>query len=58
MSGYDLEVLPYSHLSSFESGKGMTGHHIKFYASGNEVTSSGSTGTPTFQPSSLSSSST
>jgi Bacterial PH domain/Short C-terminal domain len=38
MGGYDLEVFPYSHLSSFESGEGVTGHHIKFYASGNEVT--------------------
>jgi Bacterial PH domain/Short C-terminal domain len=37
MGGYDLEVFPYTAISSIEAGKGMTGHHIKFFASGNEV---------------------
>jgi len=37
MGGYDLEVFPYRHISSIETSKGMTGHVVKFYASGNEV---------------------
>jgi Bacterial PH domain/Short C-terminal domain len=37
MGGYDMEVFPYKGISSIEMGKGMTGHHIKFFASGNEV---------------------
>jgi hypothetical protein len=37
MGGYDFEVFPYDHISSIESGKGMMGHHVKFFASGNEV---------------------
>jgi Bacterial PH domain/Short C-terminal domain len=37
MGGYDLEVFPYAAISSIETGKGMAGHHIKFFASGNEV---------------------
>jgi hypothetical protein len=37
MTGYDLEVFPYENISSIEMGKSMMGHHIKFFASGNEV---------------------
>jgi PH (Pleckstrin Homology) domain-containing protein/putative oligomerization/nucleic acid binding protein len=37
MGGYDLEVFPYKNISSIETGKGMTGHTLKFFASGNEV---------------------
>ena len=37
MGGYDLEVSPYDHISSIETSKGMTGHQVKFFASGNEV---------------------
>jgi hypothetical protein len=38
LGGYDLEVFPYENISSIEMGKGMVmGHHIKFFASGNEV---------------------
>jgi PH (Pleckstrin Homology) domain-containing protein/putative oligomerization/nucleic acid binding protein len=37
MGGYDLEVFPYKHISSIETSKGMMGHEIKFFASGNEV---------------------
>src|SRR4051794_8137567 len=37
MGGYDMEVFPYKGISSIETGKGMTGHHVKFIASGNEV---------------------
>lgn len=37
MTGYDLESFPYSNISSLEMGKNMMGHHIKFFASGNEV---------------------
>lgn len=35
--GYDLESFPYSNISSFEQSKGMMGHKIKMFASGNEV---------------------
>jgi hypothetical protein len=37
MGGYDLEVFPYDHISSIETSKGMMGHQVKFFASGNEV---------------------
>jgi Bacterial PH domain/Short C-terminal domain len=37
MTGYDLEVFPYENISSIEMGKSMMGHHIKLFASGNEV---------------------
>jgi Bacterial PH domain/Short C-terminal domain len=37
MGGYDFEVFPYKAISSIETGKGMTGHHVKFFASGNQV---------------------
>jgi Bacterial PH domain len=37
MGGYDLEVFPYKNITSIETGKGMGGHHVKFFASGNEV---------------------
>jgi hypothetical protein len=37
MGGYDLESFPYSNISSFEQSKGMMGHKIKMFASGNEV---------------------
>lgn len=35
--GYDLESFPYPNISSFELSKGMMGHKIKMFASGNEV---------------------
>lgn len=37
LTGYDFEVFPYENISSIEMGKSMMGHHIKFFASGNEV---------------------
>jgi hypothetical protein len=38
LGGYDLESFPYENLSSIEMGKQMVmGHHVKFFASGNEV---------------------
>jgi hypothetical protein len=37
MFGYDLEVFPYSNISSIEMGKGMMGHTISFFSSGNAV---------------------
>lgn len=36
-AGYDLESFPYSNISSFEQSKGMMGHKIRMFASGNEV---------------------
>ena len=35
--GYDLEVFPYSNISSIEISKGIMGHTISFHASGNKV---------------------
>jgi hypothetical protein len=35
--GFDLEVFPYSSISSLEMGKGLMGHKISFFASGNKV---------------------
>lgn len=37
LTGYDLEVFPYSNISSIETGKGMLSHHLAFFASGNKV---------------------
>lgn len=37
MMGYDLEVFPYSNISSIEMSKGMMGHSISFFTSGNKV---------------------
>jgi Bacterial PH domain/Short C-terminal domain len=37
MGGYDFEAFPYKNISSIEMSKGMMGHRIKFFASGNEV---------------------
>jgi hypothetical protein len=38
LGGYDLESFPYENISSIEMGKQMVmGHHVKFFASGNEV---------------------
>lgn len=37
LTGYDLESFPYSNISSIEMGKNMMGHHIKLFASGNEI---------------------
>ena len=35
--GYDMEVFPYSNISSIEMGKSLMGHTISFFASGNKV---------------------
>ncbi|MFA6071557.1 MAG: PH domain-containing protein [Janthinobacterium sp.] len=35
--GYNMEVFPYSNISSIEISKGMMGHAIAFFASGNKV---------------------
>lgn len=37
LTGYDLEIFPYSTISSIEMGKGIMGHKIKFFASGNQA---------------------
>lgn len=37
MGGYDFESYPYGNISSFEQSKGMMGHSIRFFASGNAV---------------------
>ncbi|MGY4689373.1 PH domain-containing protein [Salibacterium sp. K-3] len=37
MTGHETESFPYSNISSFESGKGMLGHYMNFFASGNKV---------------------
>ncbi|MBB6452253.1 hypothetical protein HNQ94_000698 [Salirhabdus euzebyi] len=37
LTGYELESFPLENISSFESGKGMLGHKISFFASGNKV---------------------
>ena len=36
-SGFDLESFPFKNISSYEYGKELLGHKIKFFASGNEV---------------------
>jgi len=38
LTGYDLEVFPYSTITSIEMGKGILGHKITFFASGNKAT--------------------
>jgi len=38
LTGYDLEVFPYSTISSIEMGKGIMGYKITFFASGNKAT--------------------
>lgn len=37
LGGYDLESFLYGNVSSFEQSKGMMGHSISFFASGNKV---------------------
>jgi hypothetical protein len=37
MTGYELEVFPYSTISSIEMGKNITGYYMRFFASGNKV---------------------
>src|SRR5215207_7322140 len=37
LTGYDFESFPYDNISSFEQGKGIMGHRVKFFASGNEA---------------------
>ena len=37
ITGYDLEVFPYSKISSFEMGKEFLGHYISFFSSGNKA---------------------
>jgi len=36
--GYDLETFPFDNISSIEKSKGMMGHRIAFFASGNKST--------------------
>lgn len=38
LGGYDLESFQYGNVSSFEQSKGMMGHSISFFATGNKVT--------------------
>jgi len=37
MFGYDMEVFPYTNISSIDMGKSLMGHHFSFYASGNKA---------------------
>ncbi len=37
MIGYDMEVFPYKSISSIEVSKGMLGHKISFFSSGNKA---------------------
>jgi len=37
LTGYDMEIFPYSTISSIEMGKGLMGHKINFFASGNKA---------------------
>src|SRR3954452_1224314 len=37
LGGYDLESFAYGNISSFEQSKGMMGHSVSFFASGNKV---------------------
>jgi hypothetical protein len=37
MLGYSIEVFPYSNISSLEMSKGLIGHTITFFASGNHA---------------------
>ena len=38
LGGYDMEIFPYRNISSIEFGKGLMGHKVAFFASGNDVT--------------------
>ena len=38
LMGYDLETFPFENISSLEKSKGMMGHTITFFASGNKAT--------------------
>ena len=38
ITGYEMEVFPYSTISSVEHGKGLMGHKITMFASGNKAT--------------------
>ena len=38
ITGYEMEVFPYSTISSIEHGKGLMGHKITLFASGNKAT--------------------
>ena len=37
LTGYDFEAFPYTNISSMEMGKGLMGHYINFFASGNSA---------------------
>jgi hypothetical protein len=37
LAGYDLEVFPYSSISSIDMGKDLMGHRISLFASGNKT---------------------
>lgn len=37
LTGYELESFPYENISSFEASKGLMGHALSFFASGNKV---------------------
>jgi hypothetical protein len=37
LTGYELESFPYENISSFEASKGIMGHSLSFFASGNKV---------------------
>lgn len=37
LTGFDAEEIPYGNISSLEMGKGLLGHVISFFASGNKV---------------------
>ena len=37
LTGYDMEIFPYSTISSIEMSKGIMGHKIVFFASGNRA---------------------
>ncbi|MBU1143669.1 MAG: PH domain-containing protein [Firmicutes bacterium] len=37
LTGFDLEIFPYSKISSIEFSKGLMGHTISFFASNNKV---------------------
>jgi len=38
LMGYDLEVFPFENITSIEQSKGIMGHKITFFASGNKST--------------------
>jgi len=37
ITGFDLEIFPYSNISSIEMSKGIMGYRMSFFASGNKV---------------------